>query len=216
MDTPVNTVLAHPTLPGVVYAALDVGVMISIDGGATFAPLGGTGLPNAPVWSLAFRKGTSTLVAGTQGRSAWEISFTPTLAVTPASLTFSAATGTPAAAQQLTASNGDKLGSAVRPALTPSATWLHAAAGSGQAGGADTLPISVTVDDLAVGTYDATVRVDGGAAGVVDVPVHVTVVKGTTPAPGKSCGCGIEPRGPGAEAGLVALLALALRRRRRR
>lgn len=214
MDAPVNTLLAHPTLPGVVYAALDLGVMISTDGGATFAPLGGTGLPNAPVWSLAFRKGTNTLIAGTQGRSAWEISFTPTLAVAPAALTFTAATGAPAAAQQLTASNGDKLGSAVHATITPSAAWLHASPGTGQAGGEAPLSISVSVDELAVGTYDGTVRVDAGAAGVVEVPVHVTVTKGTTPA--KSCGCGVETRGHGAEAGLAALLALAMRRRRRR
>jgi photosystem II stability/assembly factor-like uncharacterized protein len=67
-DGPVNDLLPHPTQPGRLFVATDLGVYETLDGGASWQPAG-EGLPNVVVNHLAWRAATSQLVAGTYGRS---------------------------------------------------------------------------------------------------------------------------------------------------
>src|SRR5262249_54898889 len=66
MDTPVNTLLAHPTIEGILYAGTDFGVLASNTGGVSWVPLG-KGLPSAAVYAMSFRDSTPSLVAATDG-----------------------------------------------------------------------------------------------------------------------------------------------------
>jgi hypothetical protein len=83
-NTPVNDVLLDPDDParGTIYAATDIGIFVSVNGGATWATMG-TALPNVAVLSLALHELSRTLRAATHGRSAWDYSL-PALAGTAA------------------------------------------------------------------------------------------------------------------------------------
>jgi hypothetical protein len=72
-NTPVNDVVIDPADPTdmTLYIATDVGVFSTIDGGATWAPLG-MGLANGAVLSLTLRNTSRTLRAGLHGRGAWD------------------------------------------------------------------------------------------------------------------------------------------------
>ena len=73
-NTPVNDLVIDPLDPtnGTIYAATDVGVFYTQDGGANWAPLG-TDLPNAAVLSLTLRNASRTLRAGLHGRGVWDL-----------------------------------------------------------------------------------------------------------------------------------------------
>lgn len=223
MDLPVNQILAHPTLPGVLYAGMDLGVLASSDGGATWVPLG-VGLPNAPVLSLSYRAGTTSLVAGTHGRSAWEIAFTPSLVVSPATLSFPVTLGHAPATEVLTVANGDAFGSVLPVTVAAGAPWLSVTPTSGQAGGAAAVTVTVSVDvtGKGVGTYDSavTVTATGPGAGSITVPVHVVVKKAAPPVTmmaAGGCGCMIRTAADEkATLGALAALALGAQARRRR
>ena len=112
-DIPVNDVVIDPdpTLAAnTFYIGTDVGVFWTSDAGNTWAPLG-TGLPNAAVLSLALRKQSRILRAGTHGRSVWALQlpapavpdFTISLAA-PAQASLAGGTATYSAS--LIASNG--------------------------------------------------------------------------------------------------------------
>ena len=81
-NTPVNDVLLDPDDPtrGTLYAATDIGIFVTTNGGATWATMG-TALPNVVVLSLALHEPSRTLRAATHGRSAWDYSL-PALAGT--------------------------------------------------------------------------------------------------------------------------------------
>jgi hypothetical protein len=81
-DTPVNDVVIDPDDPAhkTLYAATDIGVFVTVNGGASWSELG-TGLPNVAVMSLALHEPSRTLRAATHGRSAWDYSL-PALAGT--------------------------------------------------------------------------------------------------------------------------------------
>ena len=83
-NTPVNDILLDPDDParGTLYAATDIGIFVTANGGATWATMG-TGLPNVAVLSLALHEPSRTLRAATHGRSAWDYSL-PALAGTAA------------------------------------------------------------------------------------------------------------------------------------
>ncbi|MBD3219979.1 glycosyl hydrolase [bacterium] len=70
-EAPANDVIAHPTVPGRLYVATDLGVYTT-DDAATWQPLG-TGLPNVVVTDLAYSEARAELVAGTYGRSIWSV-----------------------------------------------------------------------------------------------------------------------------------------------
>jgi hypothetical protein len=84
-DMPIYDLVAHPTRSGVLFASTDFGVMATPNSGETWGQIG-EGIPPATVATLAFHASANMLVAGTHGRSAWELSFGggPTLvSVTP-------------------------------------------------------------------------------------------------------------------------------------
>ncbi len=81
-NIPVNDLVIDIDLAGGLYAATDLGVMVSIDGGATWNPLG-TGLPKTAVVSLVLHRPTRTLRAATHGRSMWDYALFSTSASQP-------------------------------------------------------------------------------------------------------------------------------------
>jgi uncharacterized protein (TIGR03437 family) len=71
-NVPVNDLVIDPDLPQTLYAATDIGVMVTTDGGNTWSTLG-NGLPKVVVQALVLDRGSRVMRAGTHGRSAWEI-----------------------------------------------------------------------------------------------------------------------------------------------
>ncbi|MGB7281049.1 MAG: IPT/TIG domain-containing protein [Candidatus Acidiferrum sp.] len=73
-NIPVNDVVVDPDVPGIIYAATDLGVYV---GNCTAMPCTwstlGTALPNVAVLSLRLYEASRTLVAATHGRGVWEI-----------------------------------------------------------------------------------------------------------------------------------------------
>jgi hypothetical protein len=83
-NTPVNDILLDPddSARGTIYAATDIGIFVTANGGATWATMGAA-LPNVVVLSLALHEPSRTLRAATHGRSAWDYSL-PALSGTTA------------------------------------------------------------------------------------------------------------------------------------
>jgi hypothetical protein len=74
-NIPVNDVVVDPNLPGVIYAATDLGVFVSncpATTPCTWSTLG-TGLPHVAVLSMRLHAASRTLRAATHGRGAWDI-----------------------------------------------------------------------------------------------------------------------------------------------
>jgi hypothetical protein len=86
-NSPVNDILLDPddSTRGTLYAATDIGIFVTANGGATWAQMG-TALPNVPVISLALHGPSRTLRAATHGRSAWDYSLPGLIATTPFTL----------------------------------------------------------------------------------------------------------------------------------
>lgn len=81
-NLPVDDLVIDPDLPDTLYAATDLGVMVTTDAGTTWTPLG-TGLPRVPVLSLVLHRPTRTLRAASHGRSMWDYSLGPVNSVRP-------------------------------------------------------------------------------------------------------------------------------------
>jgi uncharacterized protein (TIGR03437 family) len=107
-NIPANDLVIDPDLPQTIYAATDIGVMVTTDGGATWSTLG-NGLPKVVVMSLVLDRGSRVLRAGTHGRSVWEILVPlPAASQQPAVAALSPTTvnaGGPAFTLQVTGSN---------------------------------------------------------------------------------------------------------------
>jgi subtilisin-like proprotein convertase family protein len=71
-DVPVTALVIDPRTPTNMYAATDIGVYASFDGGNNWAPYG-TGLPRVSVFDLVMHEPSGTLRAATHGRGLWEI-----------------------------------------------------------------------------------------------------------------------------------------------
>ena len=71
-EAPVNDLRPHPEQPGRLFAATDLGVYETGDGGATWHRAG-TGLPNVVVTHLGWDALRQQVVAGTYGRSVWAL-----------------------------------------------------------------------------------------------------------------------------------------------
>ena len=80
-NIPVTSIAIDPDVANTYYVGTDVGAFYTSNGGTTWLPLG-TGLPNVGIMSLDFQHATRTLVAGTHGRSAWELSLANGFALT--------------------------------------------------------------------------------------------------------------------------------------
>jgi hypothetical protein len=76
-DEPYDCVAVNPAFPSEIFVGGITGVFVTFDGGTTWGQLG-TGLPNVQVDGLTASKDGTTLVAFTHGRSAWQITGTPT------------------------------------------------------------------------------------------------------------------------------------------
>lgn len=106
-NTPVNDIAIDPDVPSTVYIGTDIGVFRSTNGGLNWIEVG-TGLPNVPVTSVVLHRASRTLVAGTHGRGAWQLSVpSGAVTLTPVQLDFgSIAIGASSAPQTLTFNNG--------------------------------------------------------------------------------------------------------------
>jgi hypothetical protein len=69
-DLPVNAIAVHHFAPGVVFAATDLGVFITIDDGQHWTEYNDN-LPVSFALDLAFNPADTTLLVGTLGRGAW-------------------------------------------------------------------------------------------------------------------------------------------------
>jgi hypothetical protein len=92
-NVPVNDLVIDPDLPGTLYAATDIGVFLSSNGGATWTTFNNNSLPNVAVLSLRVHRASRTLFAATHGRGAWNLSLggTSTFGITQISPTFAQA-----------------------------------------------------------------------------------------------------------------------------
>jgi hypothetical protein len=72
-DVPVNSLVIDPGAPNIVYAATDIGVYVTVDGGGTWIPYT-TGMPRVTVFDLTFQNvvGQRVIRAATHGRGIWE------------------------------------------------------------------------------------------------------------------------------------------------
>ncbi len=73
---PVNTIREDPTNKDRLYVGTDMGVYVSIDGGASWVAYGG-GLPHIAVHDLVIQEQAKDMVIGTHGRSVWVIDLEP-------------------------------------------------------------------------------------------------------------------------------------------
>ncbi len=229
-DEPIDSLLAHPAGPGLLYAGTESGVLYTEDAGKTWQPLDamlGGGLPHTAVYALAFHDKSSTLYAGTHGRSIWSVTFPDAdVDATPASLTFKAKLGDPdPAPQTILAHATEPLGSTVPFVANANEAWITGFPFASSAAGTEGTQVVVTVSiaGLDAGSYDGKVVLTGRTHDAV-VPVHLEITNGTpTPAPpvgyaeiaGGSCVCSASTRRD-APSGVVALgvAVVALARRR--
>jgi len=72
-NIPVNDLVVDPADPthNSLYAATDLGVFTTADGGATWASFNNNSLPNVAVFSLRLHAPSRTMIAATHGRGAW-------------------------------------------------------------------------------------------------------------------------------------------------
>jgi hypothetical protein len=75
-DVPVNAFAVDPLNPLHLYAGTDIGVYVSLDGGATWSPFG-TGLPRVAVFDMAIQSPHRILRIATHGRGMYEIGLVP-------------------------------------------------------------------------------------------------------------------------------------------
>jgi MYXO-CTERM domain-containing protein len=220
MDIPVDTLIAHPVAKDLLYAGTDFGALVSTDAGATWSVLG-TGLPNAPVYALAYRPKPGALAAGTFGRSAWSITFGPGgLAAAPTDLAFTMTAGGAApAAETVQITDTDTLGSVVPFTVKGDAPWLDVSPKSGTAAGAGAVTLHATVTaGQKAGTHTATLTLTPQGGTPVTIPVTLTVNAIPTTSQGGGCGCRAagEADAPAWSAALAGAAIAALRRKARR
>lgn len=72
-NLPLDDLVVDPDLPNTLYLATDLGVMVSTDGGASWATLG-SGLARTAVTSLVLHRPSRTLRAATHGRGVYDYS----------------------------------------------------------------------------------------------------------------------------------------------
>jgi hypothetical protein len=73
---PVNVIREDPTNPKILYVGTDMGVYVSLDGGASWEVLGGN-LPSVYVHDLIVHPREKVVVIATHGRGMWAIDATP-------------------------------------------------------------------------------------------------------------------------------------------
>ena len=224
-DAPLDALVAHPVAPGLLYVGTDLGAMVSTDGGKSFAVLGDS-LPNVAVYSLAFQRGSTSLFAGTFGRSAWRMTFTAgALVASPATLTFAHQRGTPEPAPQVvTIVNEEIYGSVTDFTVASDSPWLTATAAATTVSGPKGAAVTATIiPNTPIGEYDGKITVTPTKSGSpVDVAIHLSVTAEPIPTPpvekpdDKGCGCRAAGSPGAPRLGLIGLSALGLLVARRR
>src|SRR4029078_11298202 len=71
-DVPVDSLVIDPQDSNSIYAATDIGVYASTDGGANWLPLA-SGLPRVAVFDIGIQNPNRILRAATHGRGIWEL-----------------------------------------------------------------------------------------------------------------------------------------------
>jgi MYXO-CTERM domain-containing protein len=227
VNVPVNDLLQNPELPGFLYAATDLGVMATNDGGKTWGVLG-QGMPNVPVYSLGYRGISRSLVAFTWGRSAFEIPFVPDLLLAQDEVAIHASYGQKEAEGELLIANAEPYGSELSVSVSTDTPWLATRAPIGRAVGQGKVVVKVRAfpAGLSAGEHQGSVTVTPAGGAPVVVPVKLGISVAQAPAPPSLLpadtyaagggGCSFGP-GRGEVSWALALLGLlALRRRRRR
>jgi MYXO-CTERM domain-containing protein len=216
LDAPVNALSAHPVAHGLLYAGTDVGVLLTVDDGASWAPL--DGLPGAAVYSLVFHERARALFAGTHGRGVWQKSFPGTLAAQPSPVALKVSydeKAPPMANAQLAVGAADPSGSIVELSAASDQPWLAVSPASGRAAGTAQVQLALVASSagLPPGEYDAHVALTDPAAlnTPLSVPVHLSVV-----APPGGCGCRLGARSSGPPIAALAALGMVLLAVRRR
>jgi uncharacterized repeat protein (TIGR01451 family) len=136
-DIPVHTVVVDPANTQRIYVGTDLGVFVTLDGGANWAKET-TGFSNTVVKSLEIKNvgGVSTLYAFTHGRGAFKVAIPASCATVPASTSaIGAAGGTTNVS--VTSSSSDCTWNAVS-----NASWIHVTGGASGAG-AGTVNLSI-------------------------------------------------------------------------
>jgi hypothetical protein len=82
---PVNTIREDPKNPDVLYVGTDIGVYVSLNGGAEWHVLSG-GLPSTFVHDLQIHPREDIMVAATHGRGIWALDVRPIQDLTPESM----------------------------------------------------------------------------------------------------------------------------------
>src|SRR5262249_11551421 len=161
-NVPVSSFAVDPVNSQVLYAATDIGVYISHDGGANWNPFG-TGLPRVAVFDMAIQNPNRVLRVATHGRGMWEIG----AAKSPAVVTLSApATATFGDSVTFTAtvSRGGVL-------LDPTGTVTFTDGGitlaTSSLPGSGPFQASITTSALSAGTHTITATYNGD--GIFDV-----------------------------------------------
>lgn len=80
---PVNVIKEDPKNPAVLYVGTDLGVYVSLDGGAGWHSLPGGDLPTSYYQDLVIHPREDILVAATHGRGLWALDVRPIQALTP-------------------------------------------------------------------------------------------------------------------------------------
>jgi len=73
---PINVVTEDPTNPRILYVGTDIGVYVSVEGGASWSVLGGN-LPSTFVHDIVVHPRDRIIVAATHGRGLWVMDATP-------------------------------------------------------------------------------------------------------------------------------------------
>jgi uncharacterized protein (TIGR03437 family) len=82
-NIPVNALAIDPDVPGTLYAGTDMGMFVTRDGGATWAPLM-SGFPRVMVMDLVVHRPSRILRAATYGRGMWDLQLPPVASQRPA------------------------------------------------------------------------------------------------------------------------------------
>src|SRR6266446_5720337 len=177
-NIPVNDLVVDPDVAGTLYAATDLGVYATIDGGATWSTLD-SGLPNVAVLSLKLHEPSRTLLATTHGRGAWSLVLSnfpfagPHIASISPVLAHSGA-----AAFTLTVIGTGLTGGAVQ--------WDGASTGITQGGGSDTQLTATIASSLISGggTHQITVSVGPATSNalIFSVLERAPTITNSTPA----------------------------------
>jgi hypothetical protein len=158
-DVPVNGLAVDPAQPQHLYVGTDIGVFVSLDGGATWNSLG-AGLPRVAVFGMEVQKVKRVLRIATHGRGLWEFALPPVVTLNTASIAANAPT-------LVISGVGFDAGTPANNTVT-----FNSGAGTVTAATATQLTVTFT-SPPSVGTLTAVVATGAGSSGA---PVQVATV----------------------------------------